>query len=141
MAYNILVINPGSTSDDIGYYRGNKAVFEVTVRYSMASLEPYEGKNVTEQLPLRRKLIIDYLLDHHVPLEEINAVIGRGGLLHSLEGGVYDVNQKMIDDLSAGKRCGLESVGAVWFRTVNGKRQYGYSAGIVFVEPLLFGCV
>ena len=103
MAYNILVINPGSTSDDIGYYRGNKAVFEVTVRYSMASLEPYEGKNVTEQLPLRRKLIIDYLLDHHVPLEEINAVIGRGGLLHSLEGGVYDVNQKMIDDLSAGK--------------------------------------
>jgi len=27
MPYNILVINPGSTSDDIGYYRGETAVF------------------------------------------------------------------------------------------------------------------
>ena len=40
MAYNILVINPGSTSDDIGYYRGDKPVFEVTVRYSLTDLEP-----------------------------------------------------------------------------------------------------
>ncbi len=102
MAYNILVINPGSMSDDIGYYRGSKAVFEVTVRYSMTDLEPYEGKNVTEQLPLRRKLIVDYLLDHKVPLKEIDAVIGRGGLLHALEGGVYAVNEPMIKDLTAG---------------------------------------
>lgn len=103
MAYNILVINPGSTSDDIGYYHGNKVVFEVTVRYSMMDLEPYEGKNVTEQLPLRRKLILDCLLDHQVPIKEIDAVIGRGGLLHALAGGVYAVNEKMIQDLTTGK--------------------------------------
>lgn len=103
MAHNILVINPGSTSDDIGYYRGNKPVFEVTMRYSMTDLEPYEGQNVTAQLPLRRKLILDYLLDHNIPLKEIEAVIGRGGLLHALEGGVYAVNEKMIQDLTVGK--------------------------------------
>ena len=102
MAYNILVINPGSTSDDIGYYRGNKPVFEVTVRYSITDLEPYEGQNVTAQLPLRRKLILDYLLDHQIPLKEIDAVIGRGGLLHALEGGVYAVNEKMMKDLTVG---------------------------------------
>ncbi len=103
MDYNILVINPGSTSDDIGYYRGGKPVFEVTVRYSLTDLEPYDGKNVTEQLPLRRKLILDYLLDHKVPLKEIHAVIGRGGFIHALEGGVYAVNTKMIDDLEEGR--------------------------------------
>ncbi len=103
MAYNILVINPGSMSDDIGYYRGGKAVFEVTVRYSLTDLEPYEGKNVTAQLPLRRKLIVDYLLDHKVPLKEIDAVIGRGGLIHPVEGGVYAVNEQMISDLTSGK--------------------------------------
>ena len=103
MAHNILVINPGSTSDDIGYYRGNKAVFEVTMRYSMTDLEPYEGQNVTAQLPLRRKLILDYLLDHKLPLKEIDAVIGRGGLLHALEGGVYAVNKPMIADLTSSK--------------------------------------
>ena len=41
--YNILVINPGSTSDDIGYYRGDKPVFEVTVRYSITDLEPSQS--------------------------------------------------------------------------------------------------
>ena len=107
MAFNILVINPGSTSDDIGYYRGDKSVFEVTVRYSIADLEPYEGKNVTEQLPLRRKLILDYLLDHHVPLAEIDAVIGRGGFIRSVEGGVYGVNEKMVRDLETGKYGGI----------------------------------
>ena len=107
MAYNILVINPGSTSDDIGYYRGDKPVFEVTVRYSLTDLEPYEGKNVTEQLPLRRKLILDYLLDHKVPLKEIDAVIGRGGFIHALEGGVYAVNDQMISDLETGRYGGI----------------------------------
>ncbi len=89
MQPNILVINPGSTSDDIGYYRGNKPVFEVTVRYSLTDLEPYEGKNVTEQLPLRKKLILDYLIDHKVPLKEIDAVIGRGGFIRPVAGGGY----------------------------------------------------
>ncbi|MBE6420965.1 MAG: butyrate kinase [Elusimicrobium sp.] len=103
MEYNILVINPGSTSDDIGYYRGSEPVFEVTVRYSITDLEPYEGKNVTEQLPLRRKLILDYLIDHEVSLKEIHAVIGRGGFIHSIEGGVYAVNDKMIADLEKGQ--------------------------------------
>lgn len=107
MQPNILVINPGSTSDDIGYYRGNKPVFEVTVRYSQTDLEPYDGKNVTEQLPLRKKLILDYLIDHKVPLKEINAVIGRGGFIRSVEGGVYAVNDKMVCDLETGRYGGI----------------------------------
>ena len=107
MNYNILVINPGSTSDDIGYYRGQKPVFEVTVRYSMTDLEPYEGKNVLEQLPLRKKLILDYLIDHNIPLEEINAVIGRGGFIKSVSGGVYEVNEQMLADLSSGRYGGI----------------------------------
>lgn len=121
MAYNILVINPGSTSDDIGYYRGNTPVFEVTVRYSLTDLEPYEGKNVTEQLPLRKKLILDYLLDHQVPLEEIDAVIGRGGFIRSVEGGVYAVNDQMIKDLEEGTYGGIHpsNLGAILAREIS----------------------
>lgn len=109
MQPNILVINPGSTSDDIGYYRGNEVVFEVTVRYSQTDLEPYDGKNVTEQLPLRKKIILDYLLDHHVRLEEIDAVIGRGGFIRSVEGGVYAVNDQMVSDLETGRYGGIHA--------------------------------
>lgn len=107
MQPNILVINPGSTSDDIGYYRGDQAVFEVTVRYSITDLEPYDGKNVTEQLPLRKKLILDYLLDHDVSLQEIHAVIGRGGFIRSVQGGVYAVNEQMVKDLETGRYGGI----------------------------------
>lgn len=107
MDYNILVINPGSTSDDIGYYRGDEPVFEVTVRYSQTDLEPYDGKNVTEQLPLRKKLILDYLIDHQVPLKEIQAVIGRGGFIRSVQGGVYAVNDQMVSDLETGRYGGI----------------------------------
>lgn len=106
---NILVINPGSTSDDIGYYRGKTPVFEITVRYSQTDLEPYEGKNITEQLPLRRKLILDFLIDHKVPLKEINAVIGRGGFIRSVEGGVYAVNDQMVSDLETGRYGGIHA--------------------------------
>ena len=124
MDYNILVINPGSTSDDIGYYRGNTPVFEVTVRYSLTDLEPYEGKNVTEQLPLRRKLILDYLLDHKVPLKEIDAVIGRGGFIRSVEGGVYAVNDQMVSDLETGRYGGIHpsNLGGILAREI---AQYG----------------
>ena len=106
MQFNILVINPGSTSDDLGYYRGDTPVFEVTVRYSQKDLQPYEGKNVTEQLPLHKKTILDYLSNHHIALNEINAVIGRGGFIRSVEGGVYEVNDQMISDLETGRYGG-----------------------------------
>ena len=109
MQPNILVINPGSTSDDIGYYRGSETVFEVTVRYSQTDLAPYEGKNVTEQLPLRKKVILNYLDDHHIPLTEIHAVIGRGGFIRSVEGGVYEVNDQMVSDLETGRYGGIHA--------------------------------
>ena len=51
MDYNILVINPGSTSDDIGYYRGNTSVFEVTVRYSLTDLNRTKAKMLPNSCP------------------------------------------------------------------------------------------
>lgn len=109
MQPNILVINPGSTSDDIGYYRGDTTVFAVTVRYSQKDLQPYEGKNVVEQLPLHKKVILNYLRDHDIPLDEIDAVIGRGGFIRSVEGGVYEVNDQMISDLETGRYGGIHA--------------------------------
>ena len=35
-------------------------------------------------------------------LQEIAAVVGRGGLVKPIESGIYKVNQKMKDDLKAG---------------------------------------
>ncbi len=40
-------------------------------------------------------------------MEEIDAVIGRGGFIKSVSGGVYEVNEQMIQDLSTGAHGGI----------------------------------
>ena len=99
MGYNILVINPGSTSDDIGYYKDGKPVFETTGRYSPAELDAFSGKELAAQIPFRKKFLLDALKKYNVNLKEINAVIGRGGLVKHIESGVYKVNDAMLKDL------------------------------------------
>ncbi|MDR0292255.1 MAG: butyrate kinase [Elusimicrobium sp.] len=99
MTYNILVINPGSTSDDIGYYKDGKPVFETISRYSPAQLNAFTGKKIACQIPFRKKFLLDTLKKYNVNLKEIDAVIGRGGLVKHIESGVYKVNAVMLEDL------------------------------------------
>lgn len=52
---------------------------------------------VTDEFDFRRQLIIDELKRLNVPFT-FSAVIGRGGLSKPMAGGVYEINQKMLDD-------------------------------------------
>lgn len=87
--YNILVINPGSTSDEVSYFRGEKEVFHKTVRYSPEDLRPYEREKITAQFDMRRKMVLEALEEHGVDPKEMHAVIGRGGLVKPIPSGVY----------------------------------------------------
>lgn len=102
MPKNILVINPGSTSDDIGFYRGLRPVFEVKLEYSPKDLAPYANRNVAEMAPMKKNLILSYLKKNHIDLKEIDVVIGRGGLTKHTEGGTFYVNDAMLADLKKG---------------------------------------
>ena len=102
MDSNILVINPGSTSDDIGFYSGSKPVFEVKLEYSTKDMAPYVNKNVTEMAPMKTKLILSYLNKHNIDLKSIDVVMGRGGLSKPTEGGIFYVNDAMLEDLRKG---------------------------------------
>ena len=100
--YNILVLNPGSTSDEVSYFRGGTEVFHKTVRYSPGDLKPYEGRKITSQFDLRKRTALEALKEHGVDLKEVHAVIGRGGLVKPIEGGVYEVDDVMLEDLKEG---------------------------------------
>lgn len=100
--YNILVINPGSTSDEVSYFRGEKEVFHKTVRYSPDDLKPYEREKITAQFDLRKKMVLESLKEHGVDPKELHAVIGRGGLVKPIEGGVYAVSDELLADLKEG---------------------------------------
>jgi len=100
MKYKILAINPGSTSTKIAVFEDHKQVFVLTIRYSLEELSGYE--DVISQFDFRRESIIKALSDNNIALEDIDIIVGRGGLVKPIESGVYEVNEAMLNDLRVG---------------------------------------
>jgi len=100
MSYKILAINPGSTSTKIAIYENEKEIFEKTLRHTNEELAPFE--NVSDQLEFRREVILDAVSESGIKIEELAAVVGRGGLLKPIAGGTYEVNEDMLADLKVG---------------------------------------
>ena len=92
-----LIINPGSTSTKIAVYADEKMIFEKTIRHTNEELQPYN--KVADQFRFRKELIISELKGNDISLNELDAVVGRGGLLKPIEGGTYAVNDRLIEDL------------------------------------------
>ena len=116
MAYNILTINPGSTSTKVALFRDLEQVKTLTLRHSAEEIARFAS--VADQLDWRLEIILDALKADGIKLEELNAVIGRGGLMRPIEGGVYRVGETMIADLAAPKRQHASNLGALIARRI-----------------------
>lgn len=90
--FNILVINPGSTSTKISYFKDGAQVLKRELHHESEFLKnlDYEGE-LNYRYSLIRELPIEW--------DSLEAVVGRGGLLKPLKSGTYAVNDKMIEDL------------------------------------------
>ena len=95
--YNVLAINTGSTSTKIAVYNGLTPVVEMSIAHSTEELSQF--KSVPEQYEWRKDVILKVLGDKGFDIDTLSAVIGRGGLLRPIESGVYEVSDRMIDDL------------------------------------------
>lgn len=100
MAYKLLIINPGSTSTKIGVYEGEKEILEETLRYSAEEILKYD--TIFDQLDFRKEVILKVLKEKGIDINELDAVVGRGGMLKPIEGGTYEVNEAMVEDLKIG---------------------------------------
>ncbi|WP_040212963.1 butyrate kinase [Clostridium polynesiense] len=100
MAYKLLIINPGSTSTKIAVYEGEKALLTETLRHSTEEIESYE--NIYAQFQFRKNVILKVLEDENFDVKELDAVVGRGGLLKPMISGTYTVNEVMLKDLKEG---------------------------------------
>lgn len=98
--HRILVINPGSTSTKIGVFRNEKSRFLKSIVHSAEDLEAFQ--KISDQYEYRRNIILDELHKAEVKLNEITAVIGRGGLVKPIESGVYEINKRLKEDLRKG---------------------------------------
>jgi len=96
----ILAINPGSTSTKFAVFSEEDLVFEKTLRHSASELASFV--RITDQFHFRKDLIMKELVDRQININDIAAIVGRGGLVKPIESGIYEVNDKMKDDLRNG---------------------------------------
>ncbi len=96
-AYKILAINPGSTSTKIAVYEGKKELFEQTLRHSSEELAAFAS--ITDQFDFRKQLVLDAMEQAGVKVADLDAVIGRGGVVKPIPSGVYEVNDALKHDL------------------------------------------
>jgi len=97
--YKILSINPGSTSTKFAVYEDETLICLHTIRHSVKDLKHF--KTLFDQYEFRKNMMLDYLRNDGIDLSDLSAVVGRGGMVHPLESGVYTVNDRMILDLKS----------------------------------------
>ncbi|MGQ1909814.1 butyrate kinase [Marinifilum sp. RC60d5] len=96
----ILAINPGSTSTKIAVFQGDKSVFLKNIKHTAEDLSQFI--HISEQFEFRKNIIMQELLDAEIRIDLIEAVVGRGGLVKPIESGIYEVNDRLKEDLKVG---------------------------------------
>lgn len=100
MAHKILSINPGATSTKVALYQDTKPIKVEVIRHSPEDLSAF--KQTLDQLDYRKGLILKFLEQNKVKVNDLSAVVGRGGPFKPLESGTYLVNEKMLSDIKTG---------------------------------------
>jgi len=98
--YLLLIINPGSTTTKISIFKNDREDFSETITHKIEELSRFN--RASDQDLYRMEIIVRLLREHQVPLAQLDAVVGRGGLLRPIEGGTYAVNEQMVADLKRG---------------------------------------
>ncbi len=97
----ILAINPGSTSTKVAFFEDDREIWSDTQRYDVDVLKEFHG--IMAQQDFRLDEIRKVVEANKTDLSELDAVVGRGGLLRPIPGGTYEVNSDMTDDLGSCK--------------------------------------
>ncbi|UJL44794.1 butyrate kinase [Virgibacillus sp. NKC19-16] len=98
--YRVLIINPGSTSTKIGVFDDEICIVEKTIRHNVDDIRYFN--RIIDQYNFRKNVILETLDHEGINISKLSAVCGRGGLLRPIEGGTYEVNSAMLQDLQSG---------------------------------------
>lgn len=96
----ILVINPGSTSTKIAVFANHQQLAEETIRHEVRELSQFSS--ILDQVSFRYQLIWNFIQEEEL-VNDLVAVVGRGGLLKPIPGGTYRVGKEMLADLKSEK--------------------------------------
>ncbi len=101
MTPRVLALNPGGGSTRVACFEGERELFSVEALHDKASLDAASG--LDEQLALRLDTVRQALASHGLELDQLVAVVGRGGPYRPLPGGTYRVGEVLLADIRAGR--------------------------------------
>lgn len=101
MGSQVLAINPGSTSTKIAWYRDDEEAWRVTLSHCVEEVAAFPC--VAEQFPFRLRVIEQAVAEEGGDLDALQAVVGRGGIVDSIPGGTYAVDELLLNHLRRGK--------------------------------------
>ena len=116
MTYNILAINPGSTSTKIAVYKNEDQLFTTSISHTPEELAGF--KSVIDQFEWRKGLILKALADNNIDVNKLSAVVGRGGVISPIESGVYEVNDDLRHDLLNARMQHASNLGGLLARDI-----------------------
>ena len=124
--YRLCAMNMGSTSTKVAVFENEKMTFSVNVAHDARKLD--EFNEIVDQLPYRKETILQELARQNISLEGMDAFIGSGGGLVSLEGGTYEVNETLLHHA----RIGFTTV----YRTLKLLAECGLASEVAFHDGI-----
>ncbi len=97
MSFDILILNPGSTSTKAAVYQDERLLMIRGMVHTNQDLAPYPTLN--DQLDYRVGMVRSWLAQEGYSLSRLSAVVGRGGIIPNIVSGGYLVDEALADCL------------------------------------------
>ena len=91
----ILAINPGMISTKVGVFENEELLMHATLNHPFEELCRYPF--IMDEFDYRKEKILEELQRQGYTMD-FDVVVGRGGLVKPIESGVYELNDKVIED-------------------------------------------
>lgn len=99
--YKILVMNLGSTSTKVAYYEDEVCKVKANIDHPASEIK--EFSSFWEQDEYRTSIIENFMKENGIDKGSLDVIVSRGGHTKPLEGGVYKVDEEMLEQQASGK--------------------------------------
>jgi butyrate kinase len=102
--FRILAINPGSTSTKFAIFASERSLRAWNLRHTDDEMRSFKDRPIFDQRQFRAEIIARELAASGFSIAELNATVGRGGLLPPMKSGTYRVDAPMLEELRLARR-------------------------------------
>lgn len=95
--FNILVVNPKDQETQIAVYDNYKLRYMIGRKHTKKEIAGFDS--IYDQVTFRKDIVLKELTNNQFSMEDVRVVISRGGLVHPVQSGVYEVNEQLKHDL------------------------------------------